>query len=150
MNECTDQSCLNGGTCVDLPPPQSYRCECSDGYFGTNCSGKKIEPALRKPYFSCSSFFFLLLKSRTCWRPNPTPWAKVYVLTEKNDQKKIQKPGWLVQSRDCVASRHWICVWPFRKGPLPQGRLRSWLVCEYKLQLCLSVSQQLFWPVLSR
>jgi len=35
INDCTDTSCLNGGTCVD--GVNSYSCNCAKGYEGTQC-----------------------------------------------------------------------------------------------------------------
>ena len=35
FDECVNNPCQNGGTCVDLL--DSYHCTCRDGYNGTNC-----------------------------------------------------------------------------------------------------------------
>ena len=35
INECSNNPCKNGATCVDLVG--SYRCDCKTGYSGTNC-----------------------------------------------------------------------------------------------------------------
>ena len=41
INDCADQPCLNGGTCID--EVNDYTCRCADGYTGKNCSiGKRV------------------------------------------------------------------------------------------------------------
>ena len=35
IDECESNPCLHDGICVD--EVNSYRCECNDGYEGTNC-----------------------------------------------------------------------------------------------------------------
>ena len=35
INECDDDPCFNGATCVNTPG--NYTCECSDGYEGRHC-----------------------------------------------------------------------------------------------------------------
>ena len=41
IDDCVDQPCLNGGTCVD--GVNDYTCMCVDGYTGENCGvGKDI------------------------------------------------------------------------------------------------------------
>ena len=40
INECTNNPCKNGATCVNLDG--SYRCDCKSGYTGNNCeSGER-------------------------------------------------------------------------------------------------------------
>nr|CAD7575823.1 unnamed protein product [Timema californicum] len=36
-NECLDQPCLNGGTCINQDPRHRYRCICPGGFWGDNC-----------------------------------------------------------------------------------------------------------------
>ena len=38
INECDAEPCMNGGTCTDLI--NDYQCECSEGFWGKNCSGE--------------------------------------------------------------------------------------------------------------
>ena len=41
INECSNNPCKNGATCVNLQG--SYRCDCKSGYDGNNCeNGKKL------------------------------------------------------------------------------------------------------------
>lgn len=41
IDECVDEPCKNGATCLNLPG--SYRCDCKSGFHGKNCEkGKKI------------------------------------------------------------------------------------------------------------
>ena len=41
IDECSSSPCLNGGFCVDQV--NSYRCNCSEGYIGTDCeTGKRV------------------------------------------------------------------------------------------------------------
>ena len=35
INECSNNPCKNGATCVNLQG--SYRCDCKSGYNGNNC-----------------------------------------------------------------------------------------------------------------
>lgn len=35
IDECVDEPCKNGATCLNLPG--SYRCDCKSGYHGKNC-----------------------------------------------------------------------------------------------------------------
>ena len=35
INECANNPCQNGATCVNLQG--SYRCDCKSGYSGSNC-----------------------------------------------------------------------------------------------------------------
>ena len=39
-NECANNPCKNGATCVNLPG--SYRCDCKSGYSGNNCETGEI------------------------------------------------------------------------------------------------------------
>ena len=42
VDDCADQPCLNGGTCIDSV--NDYTCICADGYTGKTCSiGKRID-----------------------------------------------------------------------------------------------------------
>lgn len=36
INECASQPCKNNGTCIDLI--NEYKCYCTNGYIGTNCT----------------------------------------------------------------------------------------------------------------
>ena len=36
IEDCVDQPCLNGGTCIDAV--NDYTCICVNGYTGKNCS----------------------------------------------------------------------------------------------------------------
>ena len=41
INECSNNPCKNGATCVNLQG--SHRCDCKSGYDGKNCeNGKKL------------------------------------------------------------------------------------------------------------
>ena len=41
IDDCADQPCLNGGSCIDSV--NDYTCRCADGYSGKNCSiGKRV------------------------------------------------------------------------------------------------------------
>ena len=39
IDDCVDQPCQNGGTCMD--EVNDYNCICADGYTGKNCSISK-------------------------------------------------------------------------------------------------------------
>ena len=39
---CTSTTCLNGGTCQDTP--DSYVCNCVDGYTGQQCEDGELLP----------------------------------------------------------------------------------------------------------
>ena len=41
IDECKDDPCENGGTCVNSPPG-SYTCNCAEGYKGGHCQEGKI------------------------------------------------------------------------------------------------------------
>nr|CAD7600003.1 unnamed protein product [Timema genevievae] len=36
-NECLEEPCLNGGTCINQDPRHRYRCICPGGFWGDNC-----------------------------------------------------------------------------------------------------------------
>nr|CAD7597146.1 unnamed protein product [Timema genevievae] len=36
-NECLEELCLNGGTCINQDPRHRYRCICPGGFWGDNC-----------------------------------------------------------------------------------------------------------------
>ena len=36
VDDCVEQPCLNGGTCIDSV--NDYTCLCADGYTGKNCA----------------------------------------------------------------------------------------------------------------
>ena len=40
INECMNDPCQNGGTCVNSPG--SYSCDCVEGYKGDHCQEGKI------------------------------------------------------------------------------------------------------------
>ena len=50
VNECENNLCKNGATCVNLQG--SYRCDCKNGYTGNNCeTSEKVESVFRFPLF---------------------------------------------------------------------------------------------------
>ena len=59
IDNCTDQPCLNGGTCIDSV--NDYTCKCAVGYTGKNCSiGKnKVSVLVLKNYIVLTSFFLI-------------------------------------------------------------------------------------------
>ena len=61
IDDCADQPCLNGGTCID--GVNDYICICADGYTRENCSiGKKraSRPPNKKNFFAFRNISFML------------------------------------------------------------------------------------------
>ena len=48
INECENDPCQNGATCVNSPG--SYSCNCADGYTGDQCQEGKIGAYIQKIY----------------------------------------------------------------------------------------------------
>ena len=46
INECENDPCQNGGTCVNSPG--GYSCNCVDGYTGDHCQEGKIGAFIQK------------------------------------------------------------------------------------------------------
>lgn len=51
INDCVNQTCANGGTCVD--GINSYLCKCVAGFSGNHCQNSEL--------FICILFIFLLI-----------------------------------------------------------------------------------------
>ena len=52
INECMNNPCKNGATCVNLQG--SYRCDCKSGYSGKNC-----ETGIISAHFVCNNKIFI-------------------------------------------------------------------------------------------
>ena len=46
-NECLDNPCHNGGTCINRDTQERYTCLCSTGFSGQNCELMQEEQILR-------------------------------------------------------------------------------------------------------
>lgn len=46
IDECAVHPCQNNGTCTDLI--NDYKCRCTDGFNGTNCSNNKLRYGIFK------------------------------------------------------------------------------------------------------
>ena len=67
INECSNNPCKNGATCVNLQG--SHRCDCKSGYDGNNCENGYKSPTFFKFVLSlfiriCISFVTLALRRK--------------------------------------------------------------------------------------
>lgn len=49
VNECVDNPCRHGGTCVDREPARRYDCVCSFGYTGHDCELELLASGIITP-----------------------------------------------------------------------------------------------------
>lgn len=49
VNECLENPCLNGGTCVDREPARRYDCVCAFGYTGHDCELELLASGIITP-----------------------------------------------------------------------------------------------------
>lgn len=46
-DECLDEPCLNGGSCINLPDGQGYQCVCPSDYIGEHCNAVREEKVMQ-------------------------------------------------------------------------------------------------------
>ena len=81
INECTNNPCKNGATCVNLDG--SYLCDCKSGYTGNNCeSGERNV-----------SFSFYILSFSLPFTERAQPLYQIWIQGKKNC-KEVQKIVW--------------------------------------------------------
>ena len=57
INECESNPCQHSGLCVDLP--NSYQCDCTEGYRGDNCQiGKAVKNQIKQEDSSKYALYF--------------------------------------------------------------------------------------------
>ena len=78
INECTNNPCKNGATCVNLDG--SYRCDCKSGYTGNNC-----ESGERNVSFS----FYILSFSLPFTLKSSAPLSKFFCFPIQTSVQKI-------------------------------------------------------------
>lgn len=66
VNDCTENTCLNGGTCVDQV--NSFKCECPAGFIGTLCQ-HNIDDCIKRPCANGGTCFDLVNDYRCMCRP---------------------------------------------------------------------------------
>ena len=51
FDSCWDQqdTCQNGGACVNMPGVEAFRCDCSEGYYGARCQTTTPPPPPVRP-----------------------------------------------------------------------------------------------------
>lgn len=49
INECMENPCLNGGTCIDREPARRYDCICAFGYTGHDCELELLASGIITP-----------------------------------------------------------------------------------------------------
>ena len=60
-NECLDNPCLNGGTCVNRETNERYKCACTTGFSGANCELMQEEQILRLSMGALAAILVCLL-----------------------------------------------------------------------------------------
>lgn len=54
INECSNNPCMNGGTCIDLI--DDYYCNCQGNYGGKRCSYRELSPIGIPPFLISINF----------------------------------------------------------------------------------------------
>jgi hypothetical protein len=60
-NECLDNPCINGGTCINRDTNERYTCICPGGFSGSNCELMQEEQILRLSMGALAAILVCLL-----------------------------------------------------------------------------------------
>ena len=60
-NECLDNPCLNGGSCMNKDNTERYKCACTAGFSGANCELMQEEQILRLSMGALAAILVCLL-----------------------------------------------------------------------------------------
>jgi EGF-like domain len=60
-NECLDNPCINGGTCINRDTNERYTCICPSGFSGSNCELMQEEQILRLSMGALAAILVCLL-----------------------------------------------------------------------------------------
>ena len=60
-NECLDNPCLNGGSCLNKDNTERYKCQCTAGFSGANCELMQEEQILRLSMGALAAILVCLL-----------------------------------------------------------------------------------------
>ena len=60
-NECLDNPCLNGGSCMNRDKNERYKCVCASGFAGANCELMQEEQILRLSMGALAAILVCLL-----------------------------------------------------------------------------------------